>query len=383
MGRHRSRWIVSGTVGLVWLATALLAAAVSLTPLSRVQQAVLPVAATPYVWSWPAPWPALLPLAGAVAVALVHATLLHLAPRSAPVPTTWLATVAAGATAGMTVDIALVFGPLLTSGWALWSVDLGSRAASGAYWGLLYGWIPALIAGRLARRAQTVDADAQPDAPRTGRRGLAITATVAVVALVALAAVRVGGDDASQAQLRAEAEQQEPPPADGSLRPDPDAAGEPVPEVAAGPGITDIDGCTPARATILLGSVDGATGHRGLSLELMNFSDRPCVIEGYPDIAFGDQNGHLLAVAVAQGGSFMGSDAGPTRVEIPAGGSAVATIGWDAASTQGALVTRTLWAAVLAGETRGSWPIDLDVVEGSDVAVTAWALRDPGAATEG
>ena len=125
---------------------------------------------------------------------------------------------------------------------------------------------------------------------------------------------------------------------------------------------------------LLKGEPDAATGHRGLPIRLMNFSEEPCVIEGYPDVAFGDQNQHLLAVTVEQGGSFMAQDPGPQRIEVPAGGYAVTVLGWDAASPHGALVTKTVYAAPTAGMTRGSWPIDLDIVEGSTVAITAWAI---------
>lgn len=127
---------------------------------------------------------------------------------------------------------------------------------------------------------------------------------------------------------------------------------------------------------VLTGEPDGATGHRGLRLELMNFSDEPCVIQGYPDVAFGDQNDHLLDVDVAPGSSFVAVDAGPVRIEIPAGSSAVAWVGWDANSPHGALVATTIWNAVLPGEPRGSRPIETDIIAGSSVTVTAWALPE-------
>lgn len=389
------RGLVSGTVGALCLATALIAAAIGSTPLARVQQAVLPTGGTPFMWSWPAPWPLLVPLVGALAAAAVHAAILRVVPAAsagrAVVARTWLAAVAAGAVVGMTVDAVLVFGTLFTHGWALWAVDLGSRAASGAYWGLLYGWIPALVAHRLARHTATPVAGL-PVAPESGAvapgrgpsttGGALIAVGVAVVSLILLGSVHLAGNEAAQAQVRADAEETQPAPADGSLRPDPEAPGDAVPERVDGGGITGTDACTPDRAMMLIHDVDGATGHRALPLELMNFSEAPCVIEGYPDIAFGDQNGHLLAVTVEHGGSFMGSDPGPSRITIPPGRSARAIIGWDAASTHGVLVARTIWGATLAGETRGSKPVDADIVEGGTVAVTAWHLADPASPEE-
>ncbi|KQQ67046.1 DUF4232 domain-containing protein [Microbacterium sp. Leaf320] len=374
VGSKKRVWMISATVGALWLIVVLLSAAVSLTRLSRVQQVVLPAGVTPYIWSWAFPWPVLLPIAGAVAVTLVHAAILQIvrgAERS--VATVWLATVVAGAAAGLTIDVVLVFASLVTDGWAMWALELGSRAAVGAYWGLIYGWVPALIAHRLARRD-----DARGAVETPSRRGWPIYAAAALAGLVLLGGAQVLGDEATQVQLRAESAASEPAPADGSVRPDPDAPGEPVPEQVEGGGVIGDGACTPERAMVLIGDVSGATGHRGMRLELMNFSDTPCTIEGYPDVAFGDQNDHLLNVTIERGASFMAPDPGPALIEIPAGSSAVAYLGWDANSTQGTLVARTVWAAVLEGEARGSKPIESDVVEGATVSVTAWALPEGG-----
>lgn len=365
-------WTVSASVGGLWLLVVLIAALGSLTPLARVEHAILPTA-TPFLWSWAAPWPVLLPIAGAVAATLVTAAILRLGRSRSSFSFTWIATVAAGAAVGLTLDIVLVFGNLFTSGWASWALDLGSRAATGAYWGLLYGW----IAGLVARHITRADADDSASSTHSGGRAVpAIVAVAAIASLAVLGTTQLLGDAATQAQIRAEAAATEPPPADGSAPVDPQATGDPVPERVDGPGITGVDACTPDRAMPLTGDPDGATGHRGLRLELMNFSDEPCAIEGYPDVAFGDQNGHLLDVDVTPGSSFMAVDPGPMRIEIPAGSSAVAWIGWDANSTQGALVAKTVWSAPLPGETRGSKPIESDIVAGSSVTVTAWTLPE-------
>lgn len=129
---------------------------------------------------------------------------------------------------------------------------------------------------------------------------------------------------------------------------------------------------------LLLGDPGAATGHRSQTLRLMNHSDAPCVVEGYPDVAFADQNGHELAVTVEHGGSFLAEDSGPAPFELPPGASAVTTLGWDTGATSNALVARTLYAAPFATDQRGSWPVQFDIVEGSVVHVTAWAL-EPGA----
>ncbi|WP_341955950.1 DUF4232 domain-containing protein [Microbacterium sp. LWH13-1.2] len=374
VGSKKRVWLISATVGALWLVVVALSAAVSVTRFARVQEVVLPAGVTPYIWSWAFPWPVLLPIAGAIAVTLVHAAILQTVRGSErSVATVWLATVVAGAAAGLTVDVVLVFASLVTDGWAMWALELGSRAAVGAYWGLIYGWVPALIARRLARRD-----DARGAVESPSRRGWPIYAAAALAGLVLLGGAQVLGDEATQVQLRAESAASDPGPADGSVRPDPDAPGDPVPELVEGGGVIGDGACTPERAMVLIGDVSGATGHRGLRLELMNFSDAPCTIDGYPDVAFGDQNDHLLDVTIERGGSFMAPDPGQALIEIPAGSSAVAYLGWDANPTQGALVARTVWAAVLEGEVRGSKPIESDVVEGATVSVTAWALPEGG-----
>lgn len=334
---------------------------------------------------------------GALAVALVHALVTGLAGRGGSLlVAAWLATVAAGAVVGVAFDLAAAWSSLAMFGpRGLLGDAFGAGAASGALWGLAAGWMPGLV----ARAPATADAAASPaDAAPTP--AYAATATAAAspagaqtapaarrpvwllpaAALAVLGAVAggVAADSARTAAIEAEVAERQAAEAAvtfGAL-PDPDAPGVPVPAEAEASVDLDPLWCTPDKATLLKGEPDAATGHRGMPIRLMNFSDEPCVIEGYPDVAFEDQNRHLLAVTIEHGGSFMAQDPGPQRIEVPAGGYAMAVLGWDAASPHGALVTKTVYAAPTAGMTRGSWPIDLDIVEGSTVAVTAWAI-DP------
>ncbi|MEV7828843.1 DUF4232 domain-containing protein [Microbacterium enclense] len=276
----------------------------------------------------------------------------------------WFALVVAAALIGLGFDLGagwswiVAYGPrgLLSSGF-------GVAAAAGALWGLAVGWIPALI-------ARVSVAEPAPARPPLWPVPVAAAAVAAVV--IAGAVTDAGRNAAIEAEVAA---QQEIDAASsfGAL-PDPDAAGVPVPETADATVPDDPQWCTEDRATVLKGEPDAATGHRGMPLELFNFSEQPCVIEGYPDVAFGDQNGHLLDVTIEHGGSFMAQDPGPQRIEIPAGGSAVTVLGWDAASPHDALVTNTVWAAPTPGMVRGSWPLELDIVEGSTVSVTAWTV---------
>lgn len=374
MSLSRPRLIVSSlVVGVLWLVVACIDGALRQIVGGLGQAAiVVPDVVPPGVWIWPGVWPAVAVTIGAIAVAACHALYSGLAARGAGasvVVSTWFAAVAAAATVGLAMDLAASWDPLLDYGLRGLVVGApGATAAAGALWGLVVGWAPGLVAARPARSTASSPVD---------RAWLFGAAAVAVVTVVVAG---VAGGEASRADIAAQAEaawQAQVGTGHGSP-PDPDAEGDPVPTAVPGPAELDPQWCTADKAAVLKGEPDAATGHRGMPITLMNFSTSPCVIEGYPDVAFGDQNGHLLAVSIEHSGSFMAQDPGPQRIEVPPGGSAITFLGWDAASTHSGLVTSTVYAAPTPGMERGSWPIDLDIVEGSTVEVTAWQLApDP------
>ncbi|MGO2110745.1 MAG: DUF4232 domain-containing protein [Pseudoclavibacter sp.] len=339
-------------------------------PAAQLAALVPEVVPSGLMWGDSGSWLLVTVVTGGIAVAVAHALFTATLSRSSTTwGAAWFATIAAGALIGLALDIAAVWGPISSVGpRGLLADGFGAATASGALWGLAVGWIPGLVA---RKSTPAVEESKSPT------RRPAWLLPIAAVAVIAVVTTGVITDNVRSAAIEAEvAAQQEAEAAVtfGAI-PDPDASGVSVPDKAAAATDVDPEWCTPEKAMLLKGEPDAATGHRGLPIRLMNFSDEPCVIEGYPDVAFGDQNQHLLAVTVEQGGSFMAQDPGPQRIEVPAGGYAVSVLGWDAASPHGALVTKTVYAAQTAGMTRGSWPIDLDIVEGSIVAVTAWAIE--------
>jgi len=366
----------SGLAAALWLLVVLVRWGFSQIPGGAAQLASLVPQVVPrgLLWGESGGWLVLAIALGTVAVTLVHALITSLAARGeALFLAAWFATVSAGALVGLAFDVAVAWDSLAMFGpRGLLVGEFGAGAASGALWGLAAGWMPGLVVRAPAEAPASV---------REGRRpGWLLPA--AAVAVIAVVAGGVASDSARTAAIAAEtaARQEAEAAVTFGALPDPSATGVPVPSRAEASTDLDPQWCTPDKATVLKGEPDAATGHRGMAIQLMNFSDQPCVIEGYPDIAFEDQNGHLLAVTIEQGGSFMTQDPGPQRIEVPAGGYAVTYLGWDAASPHGALVTKTVYAAPTAGMERGSWPIDLDIVEGSTVAVTAWQL-DPNPVT--
>jgi hypothetical protein len=342
-------------------------------PAAQLAALVPAVVPSGLMWAETGIWVILVLVIGGFAVALAHVAFTAAASRAGSLlVSAWFATIAAGALVGLALDLAAVWESLADFGpRGLLVGEFGTAAASGALWGLVVGWIPSLVARAPASVAAGAD---QPPSPVLRPAWPVPAAAVAVIAVVITG---VFADNARTAAIEAEvaARQEAEAAATFGAVPDPDATGVPVPDKANVPS-TDLtpEWCTPEKAMLLKGEPDAATGHRGLPIRLMNFSDEPCVIEGYPDVAFEDQNQHLLAVTIEHGGSFMAQDPGPQYIEVPAGGYAVSVLGWDAASPHGALVTKAVYAAPTAGMTRGSWPIELDIVEGSTVAVTAWAI---------
>lgn len=250
-------------------------------------------------------------------------------------------------------------------------------AAETTWWAVVVGWIPALVSMWAGRSR---GADSAPVRDSGSRARVAVVSVVAVVALALLPFAAQAGHDAGQEQLRQEqAAAQEQADPGGAAVPDPSAPGEPVPTAAPSDGSAAEGSCTSENTTILAPAPDGATGHRGQVLGLVNVAEEPCTIEGYPDVAYGDQNGHLLDVTVERGDSFMAQDPGPSPITLQPGESASAVIGWDANSVNGQLAASALWIAVLPGEDRLSWAMPLDIISGATVHVTAWQTAVPPA----
>ena len=375
MGSHTRRMLVAAVVaGALWLASGLIHAVVASSPYAaQALRLLVPSPMNLLFWAWPAPWSFLaLVLGGASVAAVVFVVMGWVARRGSPgFAAAWLASVAAGAVVGLFIDGIGVLDTIQSFGARGLSFASVEYAVVGAYWGLVQGWIPALVASRGERESV--------DGPR--RTHARWTWAVAVVVLVAFAVAGTAGRTAdrtavAEAQARADAETQAAAEQYTGLGavPDTGAVGTPPQLVAPTAAPRDPSWCTPEQATAFVGGDDAATGHRGLSIRLMNFSDRPCIVEGYPDVAFADQNGPALDVRVERGSSFMATDAGAQPIEVPAGGCAIAFIGWDANPTAGALVASSVLVAQVAGDQRNGSAVSLDIISGSTVEVTAWEL---------
>lgn len=165
--------------------------------------------------------------------------------------------------------------------------------------------------------------------------------------------------------------------------------------------------CSPGQLFPAIGGHDAATGHRAMMVTATNVSAEPCAVAGYPDLAFRALDERTLDVSVVQGSSFVATDPGPARVVIPPGARVIAIVGWDAMPTaeypegsgnRPAVAAELLLSAVAGAEPAevplashrltpadaqaaglGTWhPLTtLDIVDGGQVAVTAWEPEQP------
>lgn len=360
-------WFLCG-----WVPYILSSAGGSLATLAR----LVPSPMTRGVFGNPPVWAVIVQLLMAVVLVAGFAVLVSWlsAGRRSFAPA-WLAAILISFAIGAALDLGnfLVGVGVYGVGGAIGTMGAASETT---WWAVVAGWVPALVWVRSGRQRAT-------PAPQRGTARSASRTAVSIVAAVVLIAVPIAaqaGDAATQDRLRAEsaAAQGEADPS-GAAAPDPSAEGEPVPTAAPADVEPGEGACTAENTTILTPPPDGATGHRGQALTLVNVSEEPCTIEGYPDVAYGDQNGHLLDVTVERGRSFMAEDPGAAPVTLQPQGAATAVIGWDANSVNGQLAARSIWVAVLPGEQRLSWDMPLDIVPGATVHVTAWYLEAPPA----
>ena len=340
-GRVRLGWWPSLVVAVLWLGSS--GAFAYLAWQERIPRQilahVLPESMPSGLVYLTVPWIVLVPLLSTVSVFLLHQLLAGLVSADASGPRVtrflalWFVVVVAGVLATVPFALSAIITAFPPSRAAFILDPAGSQILQSGYWGLICGWIPALVGTR----------QAAPEAvPGASRRPLLVLAGVVVLTL-GLSTLTLGAGDRAARVASAEASAVAEGQTLGAV-PDPDIEPTPPPTIAPGADPDDIDPtwCTPEQATPLLGETDAATGHRALTIEVMNFSDTPCVLDGYPDLAFADADGSAIDVTVTHGGSFMAEDPGAMPITVPAQGYGVTRIGWTAMATDGELATYTL-----------------------------------------
>ncbi|MET0914852.1 MAG: DUF4232 domain-containing protein [Jiangellaceae bacterium] len=234
------------------------------------------------------------------------------------------------------------------------------RLAGAAQWGLVFGWIPALVAIALDEGARDQGAPQRQ----------AIVVAAAVVFLLAALGLGVAAPQA-RAAVQAEIQAENVSPQGPESPQEPIPTGTPVPLVAPGDWQVDPLWCTSGQLAMTAGMPDAAAGSRGMVIHAQNVSDAACVVESYPDVAFSNAVTSAIEVEVDHGGGMLGSDPGVTRIELQPGAEVVATLTWSAMPRGDA--AGWLYVAGYHGAERQMVQVETDITGGT-VSVTAWGL---------
>jgi hypothetical protein len=371
-------WFASGAVYglLVWF---------SVLPVSP--EIVFPETIAAYTWQSVAPWNVVLPALSVLAFAGLFASIVLLLrrPGRATFLPVWFAAIGASFLTALIVAVGQTAANWPPMRLAMAPQYIVEALPDAGYWGIVWGWMPALVAVLLTRRAAArvsrVPAGDDPvgDAPVSEapdaaapapRRAPAVPALVAALLVLVAGVGIVTSMPAASTANRALYDDTQP----AIVEPQPIYTSPPPVPVAPGDFIVPSDWCTTDQLSLLAGGGDAATGHRQFSFTATNVSNTACVLEGYPDLAFGNDESGDLGVNVFRGGSFMTEDAGAQPITLQPGGRATTELGWNANATAGVFATDTVWAAPYPGAVRLPFAQELDITAGSTVAVTAWQL---------
>ncbi|MGW5191209.1 DUF4232 domain-containing protein [Kribbella sp. NPDC004138] len=137
--------------------------------------------------------------------------------------------------------------------------------------------------------------------------------------------------------------------------------------------------CPPSGASITVGPVEPALGHRAVVLKLTNCRAAPLTLNGYPEVTVLNGRRRTMNVTITHGMSYMARDPGPTQIRLRKGESALAAVSWSntvevaedkASGTYLAIARR-------AGDRPTVWPVDTDLGTTAKLTLTAWCLRFP------
>ncbi|UNK46371.1 DUF4232 domain-containing protein [Arthrobacter sulfonylureivorans] len=409
---RRAALVLGVASSAVWLLTASAFALVTASgrpfPMSVVGL-VFPATLPGWLASSVAPWPLAAVLVSALVVGGVAYALAPLATaagttragtfrRGTLILALWFIVVLAAAATGGLVAL----GGIAANWPPLRLLELASPVApavsTAAYWGLVWGWLPAILAARpLLRQAASanrsssatwsgsadpagsasLNGSANPVASATRREPGSpswlrpVPAALFAVLLVAAFPLAQNANDAAA-----------PAPPAAEPLPEPVIYGSPLVSAAVesgapeSPNPEDEPWCTGGDTAVVLGGGDAATGHRAQELLISNTGEEACLLARYPDVAFDDEGGSAMSVLVFRGGTFMTDDPGLEPVMLQPGASARALLGWNAMATAGDIPVGAVLVAPYAGTDREKLPVLLDIVNGGAVAVTAWQAVD-------
>jgi hypothetical protein len=137
--------------------------------------------------------------------------------------------------------------------------------------------------------------------------------------------------------------------------------------------------CPPTGASISVGPVDAALGHRAVVIKLTNCRATPITVNGYPDIAVLNAKRRTMNVTITRGNSYMAIDPGPTKLSLRKGQTALAVVSWSSTVEAGEDKEAGTYLAVARAATDHPvvWPVDTDLGTTAKLTQTAWCLKLP------
>nr|WP_300147112.1 DUF4232 domain-containing protein [Propionicimonas sp.] len=231
---------------------------------------------------------------------------------------------------------------------ARWTLTSGLVAAAVTAW--LAPWQPQATAG----------------APRYLRIGVAATlllATIWSAGNLARATAMAGVSDKPAPAVQA-------PTAPASV-PSADPSDPPLPRNAR-PDRAFAGRCAESAVRVTYQGMDAAAGGRYALIAAVNEGAEPCVLKGFPDVAFADLLGNNVRVKLSRGGSSNGQKPAPKPVRLQPGGVAHAELSWRADAGAYDREVNTILIAGWAGAERTGYGGNFQVKNGTAVQVSPW-----------
>ena len=137
--------------------------------------------------------------------------------------------------------------------------------------------------------------------------------------------------------------------------------------------------CPASGASITVGPVEPALGHRAVVVKLTNCRSTPINLNGYPDVAVLNAHRRKMNLTVARGTSYMAIDPGPTRIRLRKGKSALAAVAWSSTVEVAEDKASGTYLAVArrSGDHPVIWPVSTDLGTTAKITLTAWCLKFP------
>ncbi len=135
--------------------------------------------------------------------------------------------------------------------------------------------------------------------------------------------------------------------------------------------------CPSSGASITVGPVEAALGHRAVVIKLTNCRSRILTLNGYPDVAVLDGRRHPIKVNVTHGLSYMAIDPGPTKIHLRKGESALAAVSWSNTVEAGEDKSAGTYLSITShtNDRPTIWPVDTDLGTTAHLTLTAWCLK--------